>query len=216
MKNKMVLKRATGNALRGYILYKINNKMCTAQQLAKEVGLSRSTIFRIKRKGIEGLKEKTKKCSPGRPRKLSSRTERNVIRIFKNLRAENPNFSSVHLYEKSKLQQFGISNRTLRRILHKHGYGSRTTRRKGILLPRDVKHRLAFAKRVKKERSKDFWTKELSFYLDGVSFYYKRNPAAQARAPQTKIWRKKTRDCRWGVQQRARKKGPEGKWYVCL
>ena len=43
---------------------------------------------------------------------------------------------------------------------------------------------------MKREHTKDFWTKEIAFYLDGVSFVHKYNPADQARAPKGRIWRK--------------------------
>ena len=39
---------------------------------------------------------------------------------------------------------------------------------------------------MKREHTEDFWTKEIAFYLDGVSFVHKYNPADQARDYMTK------------------------------
>ena len=38
------------------------------------------------------------------------------------------------------------------------------------------------------------WKDNVAFYLDCVSFWYKRNPADQASAPHDCIWRKKCED----------------------
>jgi len=206
----MAFKRTTASTLRAYIYFKKKGNLCTVKELSKEVGVSRATIFRIQKKGVVGLKTASRNYSPGRPRKLSKRTERNVVRIFKKLRAENANFTSAHLFENSKLKDFGVSNRTLRRTLN-NGYGSRTARRKRILLPRDIKEQLRFARWITKDKERDFWTKEVNFYLDGVSFYYKRNPVSQARAPQGKIWRKKDEGLALGCTAKGKKEGTGGK-----
>lgn len=36
----------------------------------------------------------------------------------------------------------------------------------------------------------NFWTEDISYYLDGVSFVYKRNPMKSATSPKVRIWRK--------------------------
>ena len=46
----------------------------------------------------------------------------------------------------------------------------------------DLKKRVAFANKVKKTYPTTLWTEMVGFFLDGVSFYYKKNPAGQARA----------------------------------
>jgi hypothetical protein len=37
----------------------------------------------------------------------------------------------------------------------------------------------------------DYWTKDVAFYLDGVSFVYKTNPASDASKPKSKVWRRR-------------------------
>ena len=50
----------------------------------------------------------------------------------------------------------------------------------------------------------------INFYLDGVSFYYKSNPASQARAPTGRVWRKKSEGL-IGCTTKGKKEGNGGK-----
>jgi len=68
-----------------------------------------------------------------------------------------------------------------------------------------------YAREVKKKQPADLWTSKIHFYLDGVSFYYKWNPAGQARAPQGRIWRAKLEGLAFGCTARGRKEGSGGK-----
>lgn len=49
-----------------------------------------------------------------------------------------------------------------------------------------------FKRKMLKEYDGDVWEKDIAFYLDGVSFAYKRNPLYQAKAPKGRVWRKKS------------------------
>ena len=51
-------------------------------------------------------------------------------------------------------------------------------------------NRVAFAKDMQKMYRPDVWKTSVAFYLDGVSFCYKRNPVNQGRAPKGRVWRK--------------------------
>jgi hypothetical protein len=48
-----------------------------------------------------------------------------------------------------------------------------------------------FARSRLNDCSTDYWTKDVAFYLDGVSFVYKGNPMSDAVKPKNKIWRKR-------------------------
>ena len=72
------------------------------------------------------------RASPGRPRKIDTRMERLLIRQVENLRRENPNFTSGKLVEACGLHRGQVSNRTVRRVLNKHGFGYRQVRKKGF------------------------------------------------------------------------------------
>ena len=56
------------------------------------------------------------------------------------------------------------------------GYNLQEARKKGILTSRDHQERVQFPHRVKKAYPADFFQREICFFLNGVSFYHKRNP----------------------------------------
>ena len=104
-----------------------------------------------------------------------------------------------------------VSNRTVRRVLNKYGFGYRQRCKKGVLSSNDIVCRYRFAKTIRKERSRDVWTSKVNFYLDGVSFYDKRNPAGQAKAPQGRIWRTKKKGLAEGCTAKGKKEGSGGR-----
>ena len=62
---------------------------------------------------------------------------------------------------------------------------------------------------MKKNYSPEVWTDSVAFNLDGVhvSFYYKTNPADQAKAPHSGIWRKKSEGLMQGCTAKGSKVG---------
>jgi len=58
---------------------------------------------------------------------------------------------------------------------------------------------------------RDVWTKQIAFYLDGVSFAFKTNPLEAARAPKARIWRKLGERLSFGCTAKGRKEGTGGK-----
>ena len=46
-------------------------------------------------------------------------------------------------------------------------------------------------KRTVKESS-EFWTEDVAFYLERVSFVYKTNPLSKATEPKARVWRRKS------------------------
>ena len=52
----MVYKRHVDDALRAYILLRVKDNNHKAKDVAKEVGMSLATVYRIKKEGIQGLK----------------------------------------------------------------------------------------------------------------------------------------------------------------
>ncbi|KXJ19771.1 hypothetical protein AC249_AIPGENE21540 [Exaiptasia diaphana] len=145
-KRAMVYKEAISPALRAYILHEVQDNKLTAKEIAKKCGVSWPTVYGIKRRGIHGLKEKkAKSYSPGRPRKVSFRTERSIIRYFKKLRQDNANFTSRKLFEET------------------------------------------------------IWNK------------FQWNPAAQARAPGARIWRKRSEGTAFCCTSKGKKEGTGGK-----
>ena len=118
-----------------------------------------------------------RKQNRGRPRKLTDREERLIINTMKSLRKSVASFTAKRIQEESQLTH--VSTKTIHRVLHKHGYNYLHARKKGLVTTKDKVLRLKFAKKAK-NFPKDFWTKRISFYFDGVGFAHKTNPYAEA------------------------------------
>ena len=83
-----------------------------------------------------------------------------------------------------------VSCKSIRHLLHRHSYKYIQAHGKGILTTADHERRLKFACGIKREYTGSLWTEQVTFYLDGVSFVHKYNPADQARSTHGRIWRK--------------------------
>ena len=179
--------------VRAYIKYlkKIHKQKAT--DVVKECHVSLATVYRI---WNEKFHEKNVKCYEkrrrvGRPEKLTLREKRCILRQVKILRKENGNFTSKKLMVRSGVNLKYVSSRTVRRLLNKNGYRYLQARKKGILSHMDIRRRSQFAKKMRRGYDADVWTDKIAFYLDGVSFIHKTNPADEAKAPRGRIWRKK-------------------------
>lgn len=117
----------------------------------------------------------------GRPRKLSEHDERLLLRQIDALRRQEGSFTVKRLMFEARIDARTVSCKTLRRLLHRHGYKYIQACRKGIA---DQERRLKFARGIKREYSSSLWTEQVAFYLDGVSFIHKHKPANQARSTQ--------------------------------
>ena len=82
-----------------------------------------------------------------------------------------------------------LSNSTARGILNKNSYHYLQAQRKGLLSKEDLKHRKEFARNMILYPD-TVWKKNICFYLDGSNFVHKAHTADQAKAPDTRIWRK--------------------------
>ena len=188
-KDIMVFTGEINASKRAYILYLVRDKKLPAKEIAKQCFVSLATVYRIKQENlIDQNVLPRKKRAGGRPKKVSTREERKLLRTLKSLRQEEGNFSSIRLMSRAGISPKNVSNRTVRRFLGRNGYHFLQARNKGLLSEKDVKERLAFAKYMKKHYSADVWKDTVAVYLDGVSFCYKTNPADQASAPHGRIW----------------------------
>ena len=159
------------------------------KDIARQCCVSPATVYRIKKDKIidcDQRKELSRDFG-GRPRKLSLRDERSILRTSSSLRHVEGNFTSIRLMVRAGISPKHVSNRTIRRFLQREGYYFLQARKKGLLSEKDVKERLKFAKNIRKDYSTDVWKDNVDFYLDCVSFWYKRNPADQASAPHDHI-----------------------------
>ena len=153
-----------------------NVKGCALQEMLPQY--KPSTVYMHAKKPIGGDEVFDKrKHNKGRPRKLCDRDERAVKRELLSLRKKEKSFCSPRIQLEAGLAN-RVSNRTVRRTLNRMGYKYLRTRRKGMLLARDLPARRKWCRNMKMitKRIPKFWTENVSFYCDGVGFDYKTNP----------------------------------------
>ena len=108
--------------------------------------------------------------NPGRPKRLTERHERNIIRAVHRLRISIGFFTAKRLRFEAGIPAT-TSMWTIRRVLNRHGYRYLQSRRKDILTRKNAYKRLEFARRMKR-LSSSFWKHCISFYFDGKSFVH--------------------------------------------
>ena len=194
---------------RALVLLLNHEKNYSQRQIASIVKISKSSVFDIIKKSNERNKQRIvnkKESKRGRPRLLSERDKRRLKRVVKKLRQSDPNFSVMEIVKASGINMNCASYRTFLRYIRTLGYGYYNSRRKGVLIGKDLKKRKQFAREaLQKEDS--YWTKEIAFYLDGVSFVYKGNPLSDVIKPKGRIWRKRSE----GLQLST--KGSKERWW---
>ena len=161
-----------------YLSFLLNEKGINVTEIARKIKISRSSVYRYKNTGINDCKRPSKKCvnKGGRPRKLNKRDVRNLVRCLKLLRQREGNFTCKRLAKEAGIDCKNINIRTIRRAMNKEGFKYLQARKKGVLRETDLKKRLSFAKKMKREFSSNVWKEDINFFLDGVSFAYKRHP----------------------------------------
>ena len=93
-------------------------------------------------------------------------------------REQEGNFSCQRISAEAAL--YNVSLWTVNRTLKRMGYAFLEARKKGILLEKDFRERLKFARKVKRTYCNDF-------FMNDICFYHKYNPLDDARAPKGKI-----------------------------
>ena len=178
---------------RALVLFLNRENSYSQRKIASIVKISKSSVFDIMKKANERNKRivNERKSKGGRPRLLSERDRRRLKRAVKKLRQSDPNFSVMEIVKASGINTKCASYRTFLRYIRTLGYGYYNSRRKGVLTAKDLKKRKKFAREALKKED-DYWTKEIAFYLDGVSFVYKGNPLSDVIKPKGRIWRKRS------------------------
>ena len=80
-----------------------------------------------------------------------------------------------------------------------------------MLSVKDCSARVKFARQVLKRYPAELWTRDVCFYLDGVSFWHKTNPVMQAKTPQGKIWRRRNEGLSLGCVAKGAHTGSGGR-----
>ena len=171
---------------KAYVRFLCEQSDLTVKEIVDICGISRASIYRCL---------SAKKCDNndrelrGRRRLISPRDECIIVRTIARLCKEEGNFSCQQLRAECGLHH--VSLWTINRTLKWLGYGFMEARRKGILTEKDYTERRQFARTVQRSYTKEFFQRDICFYLDGVSFYHKSNPMNDAKAPHGKVWRKR-------------------------
>lgn len=193
-----------------YMRYLHQDKGLSCYQIMKRFPqFSKATICRHMKRSIDNNVFDRRSRNPGRPKKLTTRDERNIIRAVHRLRVSIGSFTAKRLRTEAGIPAT-VSVWTVRRVLHRHGYHYLQSRKKGMLTRKDTYKRLKFA-RIIKRLSNDFWKKFISFYFDGTSFVHKTNPYDQARAVKSRAWRRKSEGLALHCTSKGKKAGVQGK-----
>lgn len=124
------------------------------RKIGKLVDKSRATVQSVMRKyKTEGII--TNKTRQGRPRKLTEREERQILREV----TKNPKLSVAQLHADIKEKcRIDVSASTVRRTIHRGGFKGRIARKKPWINATNRKKRLDFAKKYV-NMSPDYWEK---------------------------------------------------------
>ena len=141
-------------------------------EIASELGLSRSTAIRIVGKYMQ-TGNVTKKKNIGRPRTFTDREERLIVR---NLLKSNEQSASEIAKRLSEEQKKEISAECVSRVMKRHGFFARKKIRKPFLTRRQRIQRLNFAKQYSK-KDKSFWKRVI--FSDECTFQVFRDIRGQ-------------------------------------
>lgn len=146
----------------------------SVRHISRVTGASSSTIGRL-RSTVPRLQQEGKN---GRPRILSERQERFLVRMF----ATGNFLNAVEASRKLKNEyNIRVSAQTVRTTLKRNGMQSRIRRKKPLLLANHKKRRLQFARKTKNWGLQDWdnvvWSDESMFTVfgsGGRQYYWKR------------------------------------------
>ena len=179
----------------------------SVSEIARKCNISRSSIYRMLKQTTN--RKKTK--SSGRPRKISGKDERHMARTLIQLRKAEGTVSCSRVMSESGIDLSKISVWTARRALNRLGYYHLVARKKGLLSAKDLVLRSRFAKQMARTKPDSFWTRDVCFYLDGVSFVHKYNPCSESCAPGCRVWRKKKEGLTAGCTSKGTHMGSGGR-----
>ena len=176
------------------VCFLTENTGVSLHEIARKHEISKSSVARMCNTTSDqrSLVEKVTRKS-GRPRKISERDCRALIRGLQRLRLRGGDVTVKTVVQESGCSFQKAHPRTFSRFLNDKGYGYMIARRKGIVSEKDRRIRLQYARKMEHELSRkpDFFKHDIAFYLDGVSFVHKHNPLQAAAVTKSRIWRKK-------------------------
>ena len=130
---------------KAYVRFLLEQSDLTVQEKVDICGISRASIYRF----LNAKKCEKDRQLQGRPRLISPRDERMIVRNIARLCKGEGNFSCHRTESGLHHVSLWTKNRTLKRL----GYGFMEARRKGILTQRDYTERRQFARTVQRSYS---------------------------------------------------------------
>ncbi len=165
------------------------------KKISKALLISQNTVAKVvqtfKKDGTATISQRR----PGRPRKLTPRQERLLMR-----RVEENRHASLLQLSKEVESQTGvtISRDTIRRTLQRNGMHGCRPRKKPLLKPRHKKARLEFA-RAHADKDEDYWDSILWSDETKINVFVTDGLASQ----------------RWGIQRKRHSAYSETWWWQC-
>ena len=104
--------------------------------------------------GLLGNKDRQEHIRRGWPVKLSARDGRQLVRAIQGLPEKEGNFSCQRIMQEAGISVKDVSVRTVSRFLNSQGYYYLQVHKKGVLTVTDMKKRLKFARRMRKDWSR--------------------------------------------------------------
>lgn len=201
---------------RAYVKYLAEFTQLSLKEIADRTQISRTTLYRILHKKSH---VSTSKSTLGRPRKVTARGERAIKKSVSKTRLEQGTVSAQTILSEAGIDVTTMCLSTVRRTLNRIGFKYLVARPKGLLTTKDMKLRVAFAKKIKATQNIRFWKDDLCFYFDAVSFVHKYNPYAQAIVPGSHIWRMQNEGLAPGCTRKGHHVGTGGrtiKYFVAI
>ena len=176
-------------------------------EITRKCNILRSSIYRMLKQTTNRKKTKSR----GRPRKISEKDERHIAQTLIQLHKAEGTVSCSRVMSESEVDLSKISVWTARPALNRLGYYYLVARKKGLLCAKDLVQRSRFAKQMARTKPESFWTRDVCFYLNGVSFVHKYNPYSESCAPSCRVWQKKNEGMTAGCTSKGTHVGSGGK-----
>ena len=174
--------------------------------------LSKSTVYEHARRPLGENFTDRRSGNGGRPRKVDAALERRILREVRRLTAAGNGFTSKDIQTNVGAVET-MSNRTIRRVLNKNGIKFLHLRKKGILLPSDLKKRLKFVRRCARCCLPSFWQRGISMYIDGVGFEWKTNPTMSVSGTRAMGWRTRSQGLDFNQTAKGKKEGKKNAYF---
>ena len=148
----MVFKGKIDMETRAYVRFLVKFKGMSTNKILDAVKISCFSLYCIvQAQTLNGQCQDrvVRKKVTGRPRKLSHREERLLLRSIPKLRKSDGKFTIKHLMQKAGVDIAHVSTETVQRFPHREGYQYLHARQKGLLTKTDLVKRLQFARKMK-------------------------------------------------------------------